>query len=40
MIDYEQQRLIMVLSQLRPSQVTDPRLLAAMGAVPRERFVP
>ena len=40
MIDYEQQRLIMVLSQLRPSQVTDPRLLAAMSAVPRERFVP
>ncbi len=40
MIDYERQRLTMVLSQLRPSQVTDRRLLAAMGAVPRERFVP
>ena len=40
MIDYEQQRLTMVLSQLRPNQVTDRRLLDAMGTVPRERFVP
>ncbi len=40
MIDFERQRLTMVESQLRPCQVTDRRLLAAMGAVPRERFVP
>jgi protein-L-isoaspartate(D-aspartate) O-methyltransferase len=40
MIDYEQQRLTMVESQLRPNQVTDRALLAAMGALPRERFVP
>jgi protein-L-isoaspartate(D-aspartate) O-methyltransferase len=30
----------MVDGQLRPSRVTDPRLLAAMGDVPRERFLP
>jgi protein-L-isoaspartate(D-aspartate) O-methyltransferase len=40
MIDYERLRLTMVESQLRPSQVTDRRLLGAMGALPRERFVP
>jgi protein-L-isoaspartate(D-aspartate) O-methyltransferase len=40
MIDYEQQRLTMVESQLRPNQVTDRALLAAMSALPRERFVP
>jgi protein-L-isoaspartate(D-aspartate) O-methyltransferase len=37
---FERQRLAMVESQLRPNEVTDPRLLAAMGALPRERFVP
>jgi protein-L-isoaspartate(D-aspartate) O-methyltransferase len=40
MIDFERQRITMVESQLRPNQVTDPRLLAAMRTLPRERFVP
>jgi protein-L-isoaspartate(D-aspartate) O-methyltransferase len=30
----------MVDGQLRPNRVTDPRLLAAMGEIPRERFLP
>ena len=30
----------MVESQLRPQGVTDPAVLAAMGAIPREQFVP
>lgn len=30
----------MVENQLKPNRITDPRLLAAMGAVPRELFVP
>jgi len=30
----------MVVSQLRTTAVNDPRVLAAMGEVPRERFVP
>jgi protein-L-isoaspartate(D-aspartate) O-methyltransferase len=40
MNDFAAQRLTMVESQLRPNEVTDPRLLAAMGALPRDRFVP
>jgi len=40
MVDFEQQRLTMVESQLRPNEVTDRRLLAAMRTLPRERFVP
>jgi protein-L-isoaspartate(D-aspartate) O-methyltransferase len=40
MIDFERQRLTMVESQLRPNEVTDRRLLAAMRTLPRERFVP
>lgn len=40
MIDFERQRLTMVESQLRPNEVTDTRLLAAMRALPREAFVP
>jgi protein-L-isoaspartate(D-aspartate) O-methyltransferase len=40
MIDFERQRLTMVESQLRPNEVTDVTLLAAMRALPRERFVP
>lgn len=40
MTDFEAARQTMVLTQLLPSQVTDKRLLAAFGAVPRERFVP
>ena len=30
----------MVDSQIRPNRVTDPRLLAAMRRIPRERFLP
>lgn len=33
-------RTAMVASQLRTSAVNDPRVVAAMGEVPRERFVP
>lgn len=40
MIDYTAARQNMVLSQLEPNRITDPAVTAAMGAVPRERFVP
>jgi protein-L-isoaspartate(D-aspartate) O-methyltransferase len=30
----------MVDSQVRPNRVTDPRILAAMRSIPRERFLP
>ena len=40
MIDYSAARLNMVEGQLRTNEVTDPALLAAFLAVPRERFVP
>jgi protein-L-isoaspartate(D-aspartate) O-methyltransferase len=40
MIDFARQRLTMVETQIRPNEVTDPRLLAALRALPRERFVP
>jgi protein-L-isoaspartate(D-aspartate) O-methyltransferase len=40
MIDFGQARTAMVECQLRPSQVTDRRILAAFAAIPRERFVP
>ena len=40
MTDFEQQRASMVESQIRPNAVTDACLLAAMRALPRERFVP
>lgn len=40
MIDFERMRQSMVDSQLRPNDVTDPRVLSAMLEVPRERFVP
>jgi protein-L-isoaspartate(D-aspartate) O-methyltransferase len=40
MIDFAAARRIMVDSQVRTSDVTDLRLVAAMQAVPRERFVP
>lgn len=33
-------RRFMVDGQLRPNKVTDPHLLAAMGHLPRERFLP
>lgn len=38
--NYEHMRRAMVASTLRTTGVNDPRVLAAMGAVPRERFVP
>src|SRR5581483_6668263 len=36
----ESARFNMVETQIRPADVTDPQVLAAMNAVPRERFVP
>jgi protein-L-isoaspartate(D-aspartate) O-methyltransferase len=39
MTDFANARKIMVDNQLRTSNVTDRRVLAAMGDVPRERFV-
>ncbi|HEX3753932.1 MAG TPA: protein-L-isoaspartate O-methyltransferase [Rhizomicrobium sp.] len=36
----ESARFNMIETQIRTSAVTDPRVLGAMGAVPRERFVP
>jgi len=38
--DFEHMRRAMVASQLRTTGVADARVLAAAGAVPRERFVP
>jgi protein-L-isoaspartate(D-aspartate) O-methyltransferase len=40
MTDVSLQRLNMVESQVRPSDVTDRRIIRAMGQVPREAFVP
>jgi protein-L-isoaspartate(D-aspartate) O-methyltransferase len=40
MTDFNQQRLNMVESQIRASDVTDQRIIRAMLEVPRERFVP
>lgn len=37
---YEAMRRAMVESQLRTTGVNDPRVVAAMAVVPRERFVP
>ncbi len=39
-MNFAKARLNMVECQLRPNKVTDPRLLAAMGEVPREAFLP
>jgi protein-L-isoaspartate(D-aspartate) O-methyltransferase len=39
-VDYAIQRKNMVESQVRPSDVTDRRIIRAMQALPRERFVP
>jgi protein-L-isoaspartate(D-aspartate) O-methyltransferase len=36
----ESARFNMVETQIRPADVTDPRVLAVLNAVPRERFVP
>lgn len=38
--DFADARNRMVDSQLRPNKVTDPRVLAAMRDLPRERFLP
>jgi protein-L-isoaspartate(D-aspartate) O-methyltransferase len=40
MTDFSKQRLNMVESQVRPSDVTDQRIIRAMLDVPRELFVP
>jgi protein-L-isoaspartate(D-aspartate) O-methyltransferase len=40
MPDFAAQRLTMVETQVRPSDVTDTRIHDAMREVPRERFVP
>jgi protein-L-isoaspartate(D-aspartate) O-methyltransferase len=40
MMDFAAARRIMVDSQVRPNDVTDLRLIAAMQALPRERFLP
>ena len=40
MIDHATQRLNMVESQVRPSDVTDRRITRAMREIPREAFVP
>jgi protein-L-isoaspartate(D-aspartate) O-methyltransferase len=37
---YAQKRQRMVAEQLKGRDITDPRVLAAMGTVPRHRFVP
>jgi len=37
---FEDMRATMIDSQLRPTGVNDPRVLAAFAGVPRERFVP
>ena len=39
-LNFNHMRQAMVASQLRTTAVNDPRVIAAMGAVPRERFVP
>ncbi len=39
-MDYAQARRTMVDNQVRPSDVTDLRIIAALQEVPRERFVP
>lgn len=40
MIDFAAARRMMVDGQVRTADVTDPRVLAAMGELPRERFAP
>ncbi len=39
-MDLAEARTRMVDSQIRPNKVTDPRIIAAMRRLPRERFVP
>ena len=40
MIDYNVARANMVENQLRPNRIDDPRILKAMGEIPRERSSP
>ena len=39
-MDYDAARQIMVDSQIRPNEVTDPDIVHAFLSVPREAFVP
>lgn len=39
-LNFEHMRRAMVANQLRTTAVNDPRVVAAMGLIPRERFVP
>jgi protein-L-isoaspartate(D-aspartate) O-methyltransferase len=39
-MNYQQARQTMVDGQIRPSSITDGRVIAALGALPREEFVP
>jgi protein-L-isoaspartate(D-aspartate) O-methyltransferase len=39
-VDLEAARTAMIDSQVRPNDVTDRRLIAAMASIPREAFVP
>jgi protein-L-isoaspartate(D-aspartate) O-methyltransferase len=39
-MDFARARLNMVEGQIRPNKVTDPRIVAAMLELPRERFLP
>lgn len=40
MSDFARQRQTMIESQIRPNRVTDRELIAVMGSLPREMFVP
>lgn len=40
MVDFSTARLNMVESQIRTNKVTDPRILDALEAIPREAYVP
>jgi len=40
MNDFKQARIVMVDRQIRPNDVTDPRIIDAFLAVPREEFLP
>ena len=39
-MDFAAARALMVDGQVRPNKVNDPRIIAAIRALPRERFVP
>lgn len=39
-MDFAKARRNMVESQLRPNRVVEPAIVSAMGAIPRERFLP